>query len=80
MIIDFHTHTFPDEIAERTIHKLEAAAGIHARVNGTLAGLKTSIRTTQISRTNWLISGSLDYPELNYIRIIRRFTLTMNVI
>ena len=44
MIIDFHTHTFPDEIAERTIHKLEAAAGIHARVNGTLAGLKTSMK------------------------------------
>lgn len=44
MIIDFHTHTFPDEIAERTIHKLEAAAGIHARVNGTLAGLKASMK------------------------------------
>ena len=44
MIIDFHTHTFPDKIAERTIHKLEAAAGIHARVNGTLAGLKASMK------------------------------------
>ena len=44
MIIDFHTHIFPDAIAERTIHKLETAANIHAHADGTLQGLQTSMK------------------------------------
>ena len=28
MIIDFHTHIFPDKIAARTIEALEAKAGL----------------------------------------------------
>lgn len=44
MIIDFHTHTFPEAIAERTIQKLETAAGIKARTDGTLKDLKRSMK------------------------------------
>lgn len=44
MIIDFHTHIFPDAIAERTIHKLETAANIHAHADGTLQGLQASMK------------------------------------
>lgn len=44
MIIDFHTHTFPEAIAARTIQKLEAAADTKARTDGTLDGLKRSMK------------------------------------
>ena len=43
MIIDFHTHTFPDKIAARSIEKLENVGNIKAHTNGTLSGLKDSM-------------------------------------
>ena len=47
MIIDFHTHNFPDKIAERTISLLEAH-GTKANTNGTLQGLKDSMKEAGI--------------------------------
>lgn len=44
MIIDFHTHIFPNNIAERTIHFLENQGNIKAFTNGTLYGLKKSMK------------------------------------
>lgn len=44
MIIDIHTHTFPDNIAERAITKLAAAANIQNRVSGTFSSLSESSR------------------------------------
>lgn len=44
MIIDFHTHIFPEAIAQRTIEKLEAAANIKAHSDGTPTGLKASMQ------------------------------------
>lgn len=41
MIIDFHTHTFPDAIAERAVSKLAAAANIKNFTNGTYDRLRT---------------------------------------
>lgn len=35
MIIDFHTHIFPDKVAPRAIAKLESSANIKAFLNGT---------------------------------------------
>ncbi|MBQ6559004.1 MAG: metal-dependent hydrolase, partial [Clostridia bacterium] len=54
MIIDFHTHIFPDKIAERVIATLEA--GIHNRfredvravIGATLDDLKTSMAENNI--------------------------------
>lgn len=43
MIIDFHTHIFPDKIAEKTIRSLEEKANIKASANGTLEGLLASM-------------------------------------
>ena len=49
MIIDFHTHIFPDKIAERAIASLEASlweVSKHdkkAATDGTLAGIKKSM-------------------------------------
>ena len=37
MIIDFHTHTFPDSIAEKTIEYLSKTGGITPHRDGTVA-------------------------------------------
>lgn len=44
MIIDFHTHTFPDKIADKTIDMLAKRAGIKAWRRGTLDSLKESMK------------------------------------
>ncbi len=43
MIIDFHTHIFPDKIAAKTIASLAAAANVRAATDGTLTGLLESM-------------------------------------
>lgn len=44
MIIDFHTHVFPDKIAARTVSALEQNGGAVAHSDGTAAGLLTSLK------------------------------------
>lgn len=48
MIIDFHTHIFPDKIAARTIEALEAKAGLTASTDGTLKGLLGSMEEAEV--------------------------------
>jgi len=51
MIIDFHTHVFPDNIAPNAIATLESAAemfGIKAVADGTLNSLKESMENAEI--------------------------------
>lgn len=43
MIIDFHTHIFPEKIAAATIEQLGRKAGVTAAANGTLEGLLFSM-------------------------------------
>lgn len=43
MVIDFHTHTFPDGMAAKTISVLEEKAKIKAFTDGTLSGLEKSM-------------------------------------
>lgn len=43
MIIDFHTHIFPDKIAARSIEALSKVSGIKAATDGTLNGLLASM-------------------------------------
>lgn len=43
MVIDFHTHIFPEKIAARSIAVLEGNAKIKAFTDGTLGGLKKSM-------------------------------------
>ncbi|MBE5881482.1 MAG: metal-dependent hydrolase [Lachnospiraceae bacterium] len=47
-IIDFHTHTFPDKIVQKTIAALESKAGVTAKSDGTLEGLMDSMRRSGI--------------------------------
>lgn len=44
MIIDIHTHIFPERIASRTLEKLGSAACIRPHTDGTLRGLIDSMR------------------------------------
>lgn len=48
MIIDFHTHIFPDKIAPGSIAHLEAASGITAATDGTLQGLLMSMEKNKV--------------------------------
>lgn len=48
MVIDFHTHIFPDTIAPKTIPALERASGIRAATDGTLNGLLHSMEQTEV--------------------------------
>lgn len=43
MVIDFHTHIFPDKIAAKTIEHLAQVGGITAATDGTLSGLLSSM-------------------------------------
>ena len=47
-IIDFHTHIFPDKIAQKTIDFLVEKGGIPAYANGTLSGLQTELDEGQV--------------------------------
>ncbi len=48
MIIDIHTHTFPDKIAELAVSKLSATGHIPYFSNGTAMGLKESMKRSGI--------------------------------
>ena len=48
MIIDFHTHVFPDKIAQSTISTLSQSAGIPAHFDGTKAGLLQSMERSGV--------------------------------
>ena len=51
MIIDFHTHTFPDRIASRAISGMQANSHAAAFSDGTLSGLKASMAAAGIVRS-----------------------------
>ena len=48
MIIDFHTHIFPEKIAAKTIEKLENSAHVKAFTDGREASLVTSMKESGI--------------------------------
>lgn len=49
MIIDFHTHVFPDEIAAATINALSSSAGIPPHSNGAKSGLLDSMERNGVA-------------------------------
>lgn len=48
MVIDFHTHIFPEEIAARTIAELEQRAKVKAGADGTRSGLLEAMEHTGV--------------------------------
>lgn len=51
MIIDFHTHTFPDRIAQKAIQGMQASSHAAAFGPGTLSGLKASMDAAGIAHS-----------------------------
>ena len=49
MIIDFHTHIFPDRLAPRTIAKLEKIGKTRAFTDGTQNGLLASMERSGVA-------------------------------
>lgn len=49
-IIDFHTHAFPDEIAEKAMAKLQEECIVKACLNGTLGALLKSMDQNNITK------------------------------
>ena len=43
MIVDFHTHIFPDKVAAKAIPKLSSVIHLEPSMNGTIDGLKASM-------------------------------------
>lgn len=43
MVIDFHTHTFPERIAKASIESLSKCSGITSHTDGTVSGLRRSM-------------------------------------
>ena len=48
MIIDFHTHVFPDRIAGRTLEALSSVSHIRPSADGTAGGLSRSMEAAGI--------------------------------
>lgn len=48
MIIDFHTHTFPDELADRAVGTLALSGGIHNYLDGRVQSLSDSMKAAGI--------------------------------
>ena len=48
MIIDFHTHTFPESISEKVMDKLGRLSGIEPGTNGAVSGLVASMKEAGI--------------------------------
>ena len=49
-IIDFHTHAFPDQIAEKAMQKLQQNCIVKACLNGTLYDLLHSMDKSGIEK------------------------------
>ena len=48
MIIDAHTHIYPEKIAAKAIEKLEKNSGVKAKTNGIESGLRKSMKEAGI--------------------------------
>ena len=74
MIIDFHTHLFPEKIAKRTIELLSAKANIPAHTDGSAKGLIASMERSGVD-----ISVSLPVVTApSQFESINKFALSIN--
>ena len=67
MIIDFHTHVFPDKIANRTISMLSEKGGIPPFSDGTVEGLINKMQEagTDISVTLPVLTSPTQFDSVN---------------
>lgn len=66
MIIDFHTHVFPEKIAEKTIEKLSfVSGGLIPQTNGTLESLKALMAKDEIDKSIVLAIATNEKQQTN---------------
>jgi predicted TIM-barrel fold metal-dependent hydrolase len=74
-IIDFHTHAFPDAIAERAIKAIQAGCpSVPAQLDGRLSSLQASMKKNGIEKSvvcNIATKPSQFLPVLNWCKQIR---------
>ena len=59
MIIDFHTHAFPERIAKSTMEKLSfVSGGLIPQTDGTVAGLRELMARDGISKSVTLANAT----------------------
>lgn len=51
MIIDFHTHVYPDPMAERIMAALGSVPGVQGQTDGTLTGLQESMKRSGVDKS-----------------------------
>ncbi len=67
MIIDFHTHVFPEKIAAKTMELLKSKGGIPAFSDGTVAGLADALAKAgaDIAVTLPVLTNPLSFESVN---------------
>lgn len=67
MIIDFHTHVFPEKIAAKTMELLKGKGGIPAFSDGTVAGLADALAKAgaDIAVTLPVLTNPLSFESVN---------------
>ncbi|MBR2989026.1 MAG: amidohydrolase family protein [Clostridia bacterium] len=73
MIIDFHTHIFPDKIARKTVDYLSNLGGIPAHADGTLVDLLAKLDEASVERSVTLpvLTSPKQYDSvLNYAQSV----------
>ena len=73
LIIDFHTHCFPDELAMKAVPSLSEKAGIPAMLNGTLSDLKRSMEASCITGSVLLNIATKPSQAVNIHRALSRW-------
>jgi len=48
MVVDFHVHCFPDELAATAVPRLAAVAGISPQLDGTVSGVRRSMKDSGV--------------------------------
>lgn len=51
MVIDFHTHVFPEKLVASAVKSLEEKSGVPAKTNGCIDGLLASMKEAGVSRS-----------------------------
>ncbi len=74
MIIDFHTHVFPDKIAVKTIEHLAALSGIVPHSDGSVCGLKGALERAgaDLAVTLPVVTNPTQFDSIN------RFAASLN--
>lgn len=76
LIIDFHTHTFPDSLASRAVHKLSRAACLKNYLDGTSLDLKKSMQRAGINYSVLLPVATKPEHHMNINKIAKEVNAT----